>query len=111
MRVYEWSLTSVDGLNVVISDIGHHKKLSDFNDRWTVTFGEFLRAQRARITREEAALRGVGNPRISGLRREEVAVLAGVSADCYARFERGRERARLCVPPRPTCTYHLCDHE
>ena len=30
--------------------------------------------------------------RVSGLRREEVAVLAGVSADYYARLEQGRER-------------------
>jgi transcriptional regulator with XRE-family HTH domain len=55
--------------------------------------GEFLRAQRARVTPDEAGLRSVGSRRVSGLRREEVAVLAGVSADYYARLEQGRERA------------------
>lgn len=55
--------------------------------------GEFLRAQRARVTPAEAGLRSVGSRRVSGLRREEVAVLAGVSADYYARLEQGRERA------------------
>jgi len=55
--------------------------------------GEFLRAQRARVTPEEAGLRSVGHRRVAGLRREEVAVLAGVSSDYYARLEQGRERA------------------
>lgn len=55
--------------------------------------GKFLRAQRARVTPDEAGLRSVGSRRVSGLRREEVAVLAGVSADYYARLEQGRERA------------------
>ena len=55
--------------------------------------GDFLRAQRARITPEAAGLRSVGSRRVTGLRREEVAVLAGVSSDYYARLEQGRERA------------------
>ena len=55
--------------------------------------GEFLRAQRARISPEEAGLRSVGTRRVPGLRREEVAVLAGVSADYYGRLEQGREQA------------------
>jgi transcriptional regulator with XRE-family HTH domain len=55
--------------------------------------GDFLRAQRARISPSEAGLRSVGARRVAGLRREEVAVLAGVSADYYARLEQGRERA------------------
>ncbi|MEY9968495.1 transcriptional regulator with XRE-family HTH domain [Streptacidiphilus sp. MAP12-16] len=55
--------------------------------------GEFLRAQRARIEPKEAGLFGGGGTRrVAGLRREEVAVLAGVSADYYARLEQGRER-------------------
>jgi transcriptional regulator with XRE-family HTH domain len=40
----------------------------------------------------EAGLIGGGGRRVAGLRREEVAVLAGMSADYYARLEQGRER-------------------
>ena len=55
--------------------------------------GEFLCAQRARVTPADAGLTTVGNRRVPGLRREEVAVLAGVSADYYTRLEQGREQA------------------
>jgi transcriptional regulator with XRE-family HTH domain len=52
---------------------------------------EFLRSRRARITPEEAGLRPQpGARRVPGLRREEVALLAGVSVDYYVRLERGR---------------------
>jgi transcriptional regulator with XRE-family HTH domain len=54
--------------------------------------GEFLRAHRARCDPGDAGLSGGGHRRVAGLRREEVAVLAGVSADYYARLEQGRER-------------------
>lgn len=54
--------------------------------------GEFLRAQRARLTPGDVGMAGHGPRRVAGLRREEVAVLAGVSADYYARLEQGRER-------------------
>jgi transcriptional regulator with XRE-family HTH domain len=55
--------------------------------------GEFLRASRGRLEPAEAGLfGGVSGRRVAGLRREEVAVLAGVSADYYARLEQGRER-------------------
>lgn len=51
---------------------------------------EFLRSRRARITPEQAGLPVYGgNRRVSGLRREEVALLAGVSVDYYVRMERG----------------------
>ena len=51
---------------------------------------EFLSSRRARITPEEAGLPAHGgNRRVKGLRREEVAVLAGVSVDYYVRMERG----------------------
>ncbi|WP_052488453.1 helix-turn-helix transcriptional regulator [Streptomyces sp. 150FB] len=55
-------------------------------------FGEFLRASRARVDPAETGLVTGGSRRVAGLRREEVAVLAGVSADYYARLEQGRER-------------------
>jgi transcriptional regulator with XRE-family HTH domain len=53
--------------------------------------GEFLRVRRSRLTPAEVGLPSTGARRVAGLRREEVAVLAGVSADYYARLEQGRE--------------------
>ena len=50
---------------------------------------EFLTSRRARITPEQAGLRSYGRRRVPGLRREEVAVLAGVSVPYYTRLERG----------------------
>jgi transcriptional regulator with XRE-family HTH domain len=51
---------------------------------------EFLTSRRARITPEQAGLQWYGeNRRVPGLRREEVALLAGVSVDYYTRLERG----------------------
>ncbi|MCR6486162.1 helix-turn-helix transcriptional regulator [Amycolatopsis sp. OK19-0408] len=51
---------------------------------------EFLSSRRARITPERSGLPAYGgNRRVKGLRREEVALLAGVSVDYYVRMERG----------------------
>jgi transcriptional regulator with XRE-family HTH domain len=51
---------------------------------------EFLTSRRARLTPEQAGLASFGGKRrVTGLRREEVAMLAGVSMDYYARLERG----------------------
>src|ERR1700712_1589531 len=51
---------------------------------------EFLSSRRARITPEQAGLPAYGgNRRVPGLRREEVAMLTGVSVDYYVRLERG----------------------
>ncbi len=51
---------------------------------------EFLTSRRAKITPGQAGLRTYGdNRRVPGLRREEVALLAGVSVDYYTRLERG----------------------
>lgn len=51
---------------------------------------EFLRSRRSRLTPEQAGLPAYGgNRRVTGLRREEVALLAGVSVDYYVRMERG----------------------
>ncbi|GAA5018285.1 helix-turn-helix transcriptional regulator [Actinopolymorpha pittospori] len=55
------------------------------------TLGDFLRAQRSRLIPADVGLPSAGTRRVTGLRREEVAVLAGVSADYYARLEQGRE--------------------
>ncbi|MEU6251326.1 helix-turn-helix transcriptional regulator [Streptomyces sp. NPDC047043] len=54
--------------------------------------GRFLRARRTRLTPTEAGLAvGAGLRRTPGLRREEVATLAGISIDYYSRLERGKE--------------------
>ena len=51
---------------------------------------EFLRSRRARLSPEDAGLPAWGgNRRVKGLRREEVALLAGVSVEYYVRLERG----------------------
>ncbi|MBP2409520.1 helix-turn-helix domain-containing protein [Brachybacterium fresconis] len=50
---------------------------------------QFLRTRRDRITPEQAGIIGGSRRRVPGLRREEVAMLAGVSVEYYARMERG----------------------
>ncbi|MFG3532255.1 helix-turn-helix domain-containing protein [Streptomyces sp. NPDC047917] len=50
---------------------------------------DFLAGRRARITPEQAGLPTSGRRRVPGLRREEVAVLAGVSTEWYTRLEKG----------------------
>jgi transcriptional regulator with XRE-family HTH domain len=56
--------------------------------------GDFLRTRRASQTPEDVGLSGAmgGARRVPGLRREEVALLAGLSVDYYTRLEQGRER-------------------
>ncbi|MFD3591806.1 helix-turn-helix transcriptional regulator [Nocardia sp. NPDC058640] len=54
-------------------------------------FAELLIARRAELRPEDVGLPGGGRRRTPGLRREEVAVLAGVSADYLARIEQGRD--------------------
>ncbi|MFJ8164918.1 helix-turn-helix domain-containing protein [Streptomyces sp. NPDC096136] len=54
--------------------------------------GEFLRARRAGTSPQDVGMTSHGVRRVPGLRREEVAVLAGVNADYYTRLEQGRER-------------------
>ncbi|GAB3282681.1 helix-turn-helix transcriptional regulator [Kineosporia babensis] len=54
---------------------------------------EFLRASRARLTPRQAGLDEAGRRRVTGLRREELAMLAGVSVDYYTRLEQGRSKS------------------
>src|ERR1700721_970090 len=54
--------------------------------------GGYLRARRALVPPEQAGFRRGANRRVPGLRREEVAMLAGISADYYLRLERGRDK-------------------
>ncbi len=58
----------------------------------TTELGRFLRARREGVRPQDAGLPpGTGSRRTPGLRREEIATLAGVSIDYYTRLERGRE--------------------
>ncbi|MEU3051470.1 helix-turn-helix transcriptional regulator [Streptomyces sp. NPDC006984] len=54
--------------------------------------GSFLTSRRARVTPRQAGVPVVGRRRVAGLRREEVAELAGVSLVYYTRLEQGRAR-------------------
>jgi transcriptional regulator with XRE-family HTH domain len=51
--------------------------------------GDFLASRRAKINPQQVGLATYGRRRVPGLRREEVAMLAGVSTDYYAKLERG----------------------
>ncbi|MGW2058913.1 helix-turn-helix domain-containing protein [Streptomyces sp. NPDC001840] len=54
--------------------------------------GDYVRARRERVTPEQVGIPVLGVRRVPGLRREEVAMLAGISADYYLRLEQGRDR-------------------
>jgi transcriptional regulator with XRE-family HTH domain len=54
--------------------------------------GEYLRARRELVTPDRVGLPVRGSRRVPGLRREEVAMLAGISAEYYLRLEQGRDR-------------------
>jgi transcriptional regulator with XRE-family HTH domain len=54
--------------------------------------GDYLRARRELVDPADVGLQVAGVRRTPGLRREEVATLAGVSADYYLRLEQGRNR-------------------
>ncbi|GAA4984948.1 transcriptional regulator with XRE-family HTH domain [Nonomuraea thailandensis] len=54
--------------------------------------GDYVRARRELVTPDQAGIPSVGVRRVPGLRREEVAMLAGISADYYLRLEQGRDR-------------------
>src|ERR1700742_1012349 len=52
---------------------------------------EFLRVRRARLRPEDVGIESTGQRRVPGLRREEIASLAGMSVDYYVRLEQGRD--------------------
>jgi transcriptional regulator with XRE-family HTH domain len=54
--------------------------------------GDFLRARRDQVRPEDVGLVPGGQRRAPGLRREELAMLAGISAEYYLRLERGRAK-------------------
>jgi transcriptional regulator with XRE-family HTH domain len=53
--------------------------------------GEYLRARRELVRPDDVGLPVMGQRRVAGLRREEVAMLAGISSDYYLRLEQGRD--------------------
>jgi transcriptional regulator with XRE-family HTH domain len=61
-------------------------------DDGTNRLGDYLRARRELVTPEQAGIQPGSRRKVRGLRREEVALLAGISADYYLRLERGRDK-------------------
>src|ERR1700722_10278757 len=54
--------------------------------------GEYLRARRQQVRPEDVGLIPGARRRVEGLRREELAMLAGISAEYYLRLEVGRDK-------------------
>jgi transcriptional regulator with XRE-family HTH domain len=57
----------------------------------STALGRYLRARRELMRPEDVSLPNVGRRRVPGLRREELAMLAGISSDYYLRLEQGRD--------------------
>ena len=64
----------------MVLQVGHHREL-----------GEFLRTRRERLTPAEVGLPQTRRRRTPGLRREEVALISGVSTTWYTYLEQGRD--------------------
>ncbi|MEV0643436.1 helix-turn-helix transcriptional regulator [Streptomyces sp. NPDC050619] len=74
--------------------------------------GEFLKVCRAQLSPRTVGLPEYGSPRrVPGLRREEVAQLAGISTDCYTRLEQGRASVPTSVLATLVRVLHLDDHQ
>jgi transcriptional regulator with XRE-family HTH domain len=58
----------------------------------STALGQYLRARRELVHPEDVNVPTVGRRRVPGLRREELAMLAGISSDYYLRLEQGRDR-------------------
>lgn len=69
------------------SGAGRESYRGDMDNRSEVR--EFLMSRRAKVTPQQAGLPAGGSRRVPGLRRSEVAMLAGVSVEYYAKLERG----------------------
>ncbi|WP_327682362.1 helix-turn-helix transcriptional regulator [Kitasatospora sp. NBC_00458] len=72
--------TAATGATAVVDGVGDPGR----------ALGAFLRARRGRVAPELVGLAGGGRRRVQGLRREELAQLAGISVDYYVRLEQGR---------------------
>ena len=66
---------------------GYRRTVKGMDNR--VEVREFLISRRAKITPQQAGLPDIGTRRVPGLRRGEVAALAGVSIEYYSKLERG----------------------
>ncbi|MDA0164674.1 helix-turn-helix transcriptional regulator [Solirubrobacter ginsenosidimutans] len=74
--------------------------------------GDFLRTRRARLQPQDVGLPDYGRRRVPGLRREELAQLAGVSVDYYVRLEQGRDiQPSDSVLDAIACALQLTDDE
>jgi transcriptional regulator with XRE-family HTH domain len=84
---------------ILVVDITPRESTADGNgDRRRAELADFLRTRRAALQPEDVGLPSGGRRRTPGLRREEVAQLAGVGATWYTWLEQGREvRASLDV--------------
>ena len=63
------------------------------SDQFEPGLAGFLRAARGRLTPGQVGIVDAGRRRVAGLRREELAMLAGVSVDYYTRLEQGRSKS------------------
>ncbi|MEV7388102.1 MULTISPECIES: helix-turn-helix transcriptional regulator [unclassified Streptomyces] len=72
--------------------------------------GEFLKARRAELSPRTAGLPDTGGRRVPGLRREEVALLAAISAGYYTRLEQGRIQPSASVLAALAHVLRLDDH-
>src|ERR1700743_3513664 len=68
----------------------HRLRARLMSDPRHVEFGDFLRSRRAKRSPKSVGLPGGRRRRTAGLRREEVAELAGIGVDWYIRLEQGR---------------------
>ncbi|MGH9062003.1 MAG: helix-turn-helix domain-containing protein, partial [Acidimicrobiales bacterium] len=73
--------------------------------------GQFLRARRELVDPAELGLEIGPRRRVAGLRREEVALLAGVSTDYYVHLEQGRERRPSAQVVASLAGALLLDHD
>jgi MmyB-like transcription regulator ligand binding domain/Helix-turn-helix domain len=74
--------------------------------------GDSPRARRAELSPRTAGLHGSGTPRrVAGLRREEVALLAAISTDCYTRLEQGRVQPFAAILAAVARVLHLDDDQ
>lgn len=85
-NVSTYGVTRGDGMNRKTA-----KSRSRRLDRTRTELAEFLRSRRSRITPEEVGLQASGRRRTPGLRREEVAAMAGVGITWYTWLEQGRD--------------------
>lgn len=85
-NVSNYGVTRGDGMNRKTA-----KSRSRRLDRTRTELAEFLRSRRSRITPEEVGLQASGRRRTPGLRREEVAAMAGVGITWYTWLEQGRD--------------------